>query len=202
MLIKNYLREISMKQFMYYCNIKYINAFCKECSNYNKVWTCPPHNIDVIDMLKEYNQCYLVATKIYTNDLPQSIQSLVDNDPYNIILATEAIMKDVRNKLDKVLLNVENHIPQSRAILSGKCLLCDMCSRVSDKPCRNPDMMRYSLESFGFDISRICQEIFGIEILWGGYTLPKYIILVSGIMTKESKNSYNEIMKNEIPNQW
>ena len=48
-------------------------------------------------------------------------------------------------------------------------------------PCRHPELVRPSLEAYGFDISRTTNELFGIELLWGkDGMLPKYLTLVCG----------------------
>ena len=41
------------------------------------------------------------------------------------------------------------------------------CTRAEGKPCRHPDLVRPSPETYEFDIVRTASELFGIELKWG-----------------------------------
>jgi hypothetical protein len=45
--------------------------------------------------------------------------------------------------------------------------------------------MHLSLESMGFDVASISEDILGDKILWAKESLPEYIILVSAIFSQE-----------------
>lgn len=198
MLVENLFKRVDMNYLMEYFNNQYIEMFCKECPNYGKVWTCPPHSFDLEETLRKYKTAYLVGTLIYSEELPEHIQKLVNKNPYDIEKATEIMMAEVRKKLDKELLRVEEEIPKSRAVFSGKCLFCPKCTREENNHCKNPKIMRVSLESFGFDICRICSEVLGVEIVWGLYDLPTYVILVSVILSEEEETDYSDIVEKHI----
>lgn len=198
MIVENLFKRLDMDYLMEYFNNQYIEMFCKECPNYGKVWTCPPHNFNLEGALKQYKTAYLIGSLIYSEDLPPYIQKLVDENPYDIEKATELMMKEVRKKLDVKLLEIEKKIPDSRVVFSGKCLFCEKCAREENKKCRNPEIMRVSLESYGFDICRICNEILGVEIVWGLYNLPTYVILADVVLTKDKENDYSNIIEQHI----
>lgn len=46
--------------------------------------------------------------------------------------------------------------------------------------------MRYSLEAFGFDISKTLIDLFGIELKWGSTdSLPEYYTYVSALFSNQ-----------------
>ena len=56
------------------------------------------------------------------------------------------------------------------------------CTRAEGKPCRHPDLVRPSPETYEFDIVRTASELFGIELKWGAEgKLPEYLTLVCGL---------------------
>ena len=159
----------------------YINNFrdtekflecCRACGNFGRSWGCPPFDFDTDALLAQYVKVLLVATKIY----PQQ-----HNLPIGV---SQQLIRPERIRLESRLLELEK-ISGGRAFAYiGTCLHCqsDSCVRISGLPCRHPDLVRPSLESFGFDISRTASELFGIQLLWGSDGLiPEYLTLVCGL---------------------
>ena len=159
----------------------YINNFrdrekflesCRECGNYGRSWGCPPFDFDTDALLAQYSKVLLVATKIYPqqHDLP--------------IGASQQLIRPERIRLERRLLELEQHSGGRAFAYIGTCLHCqsDSCTRISELPCRHPDLVRPSLEAFGFDISRTVSELFGIQLLWESDGLiPEYLTLVCGL---------------------
>jgi predicted metal-binding protein len=100
--------------------------------------------------------------------------------------ATYSILGEVRRNLDDRLLALEQQYPDSRAFFAGSCRLCkrEECTRIIGEPCLYPNKIRPSLESFGFDISKISLQLLNTELKWGTKErLPEYYHLVSGLFT-------------------
>ena len=46
--IENFQTEIPVEEYMKECvDVATFLEFCKECSNYGKLWCCPPYTFDV-----------------------------------------------------------------------------------------------------------------------------------------------------------
>ena len=103
----------------------------------------------------------------------------------------------VKTAFHDAMLTVEQKIPDSIMLSSGGCTLCSECTRPKGEPCRQPDRMRYSLDSFGFDLSAITEELLGIKLLWCKGRLPAYYTLIHALLEKEPASS---MVKNVLCN--
>ena len=60
-----------------------------------------------------------------------------------------------------------------------------ICKRTEGQPCRFPDKMRYSIESLGGNVGLTISRLMGIELEWMKEgTMPRYFVLVSGLLVK------------------
>ena len=142
---------------------------CRQCPNYGKSWGCPPFDYDQEEYLRQWKHVRLWAVKItpLTPGLPLS--------------ASQAFVRDERLRIERTQLEWERQQHGRSFAYVGKCLYCDRCTRPEGKPCRHPDLVRPSLEAFGFDIGKTLAELFGIELKWGAEgKMPPYLTLVSG----------------------
>jgi hypothetical protein len=57
------------------------------------------------------------------------------------------------------------------------------CSTVCRVPCRFPAESRHSLESLGFDVAAISEEMLGTKLLWTKGALPEYQVFVNGFLS-------------------
>ena len=65
MVIETYKKEIDIPTYVdKYVNVEEFLEKCKECPNYNQVWTCPPFDFSPEDYWKKYASMELVAKKI------------------------------------------------------------------------------------------------------------------------------------------
>ena len=156
-------------------------VFCKECSHYNSLWSCPPLTFDPNEYLAPYTWINLLCAKINLDN--ETIREADTKDKVktmgrNIVFA-------VKRDTDGRLRQLEAQIPGSKSISSGGCNLCENCSRTLGLPCRKPNEMRYSLDSFGLDLTAITKDVFQIEILWTKDHLPQYFTLIHAFLTKE-----------------
>lgn len=146
-------------------------GYCRQCPNYNHSWGCPPFSHDLERELRGYRNVLLIATKI----IP---------DGSNISLSeSRRLIFPERKRLEHRLLEMELLYDGRAFAYVGSCLYCPegSCTRPLGLPCRHPELVRPSLEAYGFDISRTTSELFGFKLLWGkDGLLPEYLTLVCG----------------------
>lgn len=159
---------------------KYL-AYCRECSKYNTVWSCPPLKIDADAYLSKYAWVNVVGAKII---LDHKVIEKADT-PEKIKTVGWKIVSEVKLRLEEGMRTMESRLPESVSLSSGGCSLCKTCTRKAGAACRKPDKMRYSLDAFGFNLSAITKDMLGIEIMWCKDRLPDYFTLIHGILTRE-----------------
>ncbi len=169
-------REVTLSVEEYLSRFRNAELFikrCMECRNYNRNWSCPPYSHDIPAELRQYSHITITATTITPKkkNLPLS--------EWNSIVGPE------RERVEKHLLAMEKERGGRAFGFGGTCSYCpeDECTRPKGLPCRHPELVRPSLEAYGFDISKTLAELFDIELVWGeeGF-MPEYITLVSGCM--------------------
>lgn len=151
---------------------KFLEA-CKSCSNFNNRWGCPPFDYDVEKMMAGYHNIKLYATRI------TPIEQGLPLDLYDLFLAPE------KERVESMLLAYETKCNGRAFCHVGKCRFCaeTPCARLDHKPCRHPDKVRPSLESFGFDITKTLNQLFGITIHWSkDGKMPPYLMLVCAVI--------------------
>lgn len=184
-LVNKIVKKINVDELINNCLDKNrVMNYCKECKNYNNVWSCPPYNFDTLSLIKKYKYAYIIAYKLCVN-------SSDHNNSYDSI---NNIIVDIRKKEEPNLLLIEKKYNNTCALYAGSCILCEDCSRKYNKECLNKGCMRYSLESLGFDVQMISKKFLDIEIKWASDNkLPEYFTLVSGILTNSDIDELNDI---------
>lgn len=165
-----------------YQNQEKFMAFCKECHNYNTLWSCPPLQIDANQFLQAFNYIYIIGVKVVYD--AETIQSA--NTIEKVKEITIHSLREVKNKLSETTLALEREIPDSVSLASGGCYFCERCKRCDNLPCQYPEKMRYSLDSFGFDLTAITSDLLQIELKWSKDSLPEYYTLIHALLTKNS----------------
>lgn len=155
--------------------------YCKVCPRYGNLWCCPPHRENTDAVLAPFKYVYLVGIR---TEVPESLRDMI-TDPQTIGEMAEFITKDCRRFVDSVMLGLEKAIPQSMSFHAGRCYRCEYCARLFGKECNHPDLMRPSLESYGFDVARTTEELLGFSLEWSNERLPKHITFISALFTKE-----------------
>ncbi len=173
-----------------YYNPKVFLEYCKKCKNYSKLWSCPPYDFCIDDLINKYTNVYLIGTKInFTNETINSITLDMIKD------FTYKTLADVRKEIGAGLLDIEKEHTDSISLYPGSCLICKSCTRPQNKPCRYPDRMRYSLESLGFDVSKTANYLLNTPILWSSDKLPEYFTLVSAVFTNKVIDNIKDFFK-------
>ncbi len=163
-----------------YQNREKFLAYCRECPRYNTVWSCPLLSFNVNAYLERFSWINVLCAKINLGN--RVIREA--NTPEKIKTVGWEILQSVKLDMEEKLRGLEKHISGSVSLSSGGCSLCKVCSRKNGQPCRQPDKMRYSLDAFGFDLTAITKDMFGIDILWCKERLPDYFTLIHGILTE------------------
>lgn len=166
-----------------YRDVERFIGFCKTCHTFGKSWACPPFNYDSKDILDKYEHSYVIGTQVIFSD-----EFIERSKNKEINALSQSIMRDVRASFDHKLLDIEKKYPTSKVLFAGNCHWCPnhVCTRTLDQPCRYPELIRPSLEAYGFDISKTTSDLLKLELKWGkNGMLPPYFILVSGILSNE-----------------
>ena len=156
-------------------DVRYFIELCKQCRNYGNSWLCPPFEFDVDDRLKRWNTAMIVLFRFERPkeaDTPESVK---------------ALFREHRIEMEKRLLELERKYGGLAVGLSGECPLCDECARMKGAKCVHPDKSRPSLESFGFDIGKTMEALFGVQIEWAKEgKLPQIFSLVGALFHNQS----------------
>jgi predicted metal-binding protein len=154
---------------------------CKMCPNYNKKWSCPEFNFDQLSYWKQFKEIHLLGTKMILDESMRGseYENPEINNYITIMIASE------KGRLMQVIWDMEKKIPGSRGLFAGDCKLCKSCAKKEGKPCRNPDLMRYSVESIGGNVQAVTEELLGTQIRWvENGIIPPYFTLVCGLLLK------------------
>lgn len=155
-----------------YVNVEKFLEYCKACPNYHKVWSCPPYDFDPMDIWARYENLYLYAVKFTLEEVNSEEEA-------------RKLMLKVKEEMSQTLFQKEEEIPGSLSLSAGSCSQCGTgnCQKACGKPCRNPEAMRYSIESIGGDVGRTLSKLMNIDLLWVEEgKLPEYYVLVGGLL--------------------
>ncbi len=172
MTISQQIRAIAVADYIAgYRDVERFRKLCRQCPRYGKTWHCPPYDFSV-DIVQRYSIVHLIATQV--------------TEPADI----DTVMDTVWKITHPMLMDLEKRYPDSMTF-GMACRLCakQQCTRVNGEPCRHPDMMRHSIESFGFDVSKTLSELFGITLLWGrNGQQPRQYTFLTALFTNHDIN--------------
>ena len=179
---KRYSASISVDEYIrQYVDVETFLESCKQCPNYNRIWSCPPYDFDVMEIWRKYRRLELTAIQIIFDEAyagkafsPEQMQQIIK----------QSIGK-AKQDLSEELFQKEQQIPGSVSLSAGSCSLCNgRCSREENRPCRFPDKMRYSIESLGGNVGLTISRLMGIELEWiQEGKLPHFFVLVCGLLS-------------------
>ena len=174
--LEKFTKDIPVEEYIKgYVDVPKFVEYCKVCPNYNHKWSCPPYDFAPVDYWKKFNTLKLVCYKM-TFENEDNAEKL-------------DVMYKVKSTMLEELLKMEDEIPNSITLSAGSCNNCgeNNCAKLSDKPCRFPKSMRFSIEALGGDVVKTAKDLFGIDIRWaeGEDTLP-YLILMGGLLSAKN----------------
>lgn len=153
---------------------------CKQCKNFNRVWSCPPLSFQVTDFLSPYTSAVLIGTQILY-DMEDRMRSRQDGWDLEKYLKTSYYQ--VKHQVLETLADAEGH-GESLIIGASECDGCAMCSRVDGEACRKKTMLHYSFAALGFDLGAMAKELFQVEMEWANIGLPSYHMIMNACLTK------------------
>lgn len=166
-----------------YFNRDEVHSECKACPNYAKYWSCAPYTFDEAIFLKQFEYMHIIGRQFEVP--PEDIINICE---------PKAIADYCKEKFDAIkvmtwetLLEIEDEVTDSLGLIPGNCPICEIqgmaCARKTNEPCRNPWLMRYSLESLGFNVVDLLKDELGMTIEWPqNQQLPKVLTSVSAIL--------------------
>lgn len=159
---------------------------CKECPNYGKVWMCPPHRENSLEVWKKFEEKYekldFIITKInFTKEARSRTYSL-----------DEILMKIVPNTYNKenykLMADLRKKEKETGGLFinAGPCILCTKgCQRPLGKPCKKPDKARRGWDELGTRICEAVEDHTDLELKWFDLPkgiIPEYTCVITGFM--------------------
>lgn len=182
--IVEYNAQIDIDRYLKdYVDISTFLEYCKQCPNYNQIWSCPSYDFDVEEYWKQYKHLHLYGRQIIFDNAART--RTYTEEEMNQLL--EHVLSKEKQILAEQLFALETDNPGSISLSAGNCQYCgkDNCSKKENQPCRYPDKMRYSIESLGGNVGKTISNLFHIELEWMEEgKLPSHFVLVSGLLTK------------------
>jgi len=171
---------------------------CKACPNFAKYWSCAPYTFDEAIFLKQFKFMHIIGRQFA---VPwEDIRNIRDQDAINAYCKEK--LEAVKVMTWKTLLQIEDEVEGAMRLIPGNCPICEVqgvaCARKKNEPCRNPKLLRYSLESLGFNVVDLVKYEVGMTIEWPqNQRLPKVLTSVSAILCNEEIPK--EILKKYFP---
>ena len=180
--IEKYECEVPMDEYIESCvDVSQFLEYCKQCDNYDRVWSCPSFSFDPEEYLKEYGSIRVIGYKVY---VPEEERQRIYPDKERYLMM-ETLLAQPKEDLDREMLALEAENPGSKALSGGSCLYCKPaeCAKIEGKPCRHPEKMRYSIEALGGNVGLTVTKYLGQELEWiEKGRLPRHFILVGGLL--------------------
>lgn len=188
------VKQCTIEELLKYYNPKVINKYCESCNKFSKFWSCPPLSFNDLEYISKYKYCYVISGKTYINQIPKdelnnlaehalTKYSSISNGNDEFSNTFNGLYYSFREFNDNKLLSLESHFCDTTALFSGRCLICNNCSRSNNMSCIFPNKLRYSLEGLGFDVSGIIENIVNDKIQWSNDSRPEYVTCVSGLLS-------------------
>lgn len=116
---KRYEKEIAVKDYLtQYVNVEEFLAYCKECKNYDRLWSCPSYDFKQEAYWKQYEKLYILGYQIFFEEGTTEAESL-------------RIMEEVKARMSEELFAMEAEHPGSISLSAGSCSICgkENCTR-------------------------------------------------------------------------
>lgn len=168
---QRFIKEITINDFLSrYFDGERILQKCRECPGFSKTWSCPEFDFAPQDYWKQFSVYQVICEKISMAGVKSPRE------------AEERLYLE-KPIFNREMLELEKQVPGSKALYAEECDECRTCARLSGKPCRFPEIMRYSIESLGGCGVEMVSDLFGFDVLWSdGTSIPEYYVLLGGLL--------------------
>ncbi len=134
------------------------------CGVYGKCWMCPPDVGEIHELMakiKEYDYALVY----------QTIGELEDSFDYEGMI-------EAKKEHKRVSFGIRDAFPSDKVssylhISAGGCGVCEVCSKVTNEPCRYPDKAISSLEAYGVNVSKLA-ALAGMKYINGVNTVTYF----------------------------
>ncbi len=170
---KTHIRTIPADRLGDYRDIEKFMPSCESCPSYGTRYSCPPFDFDTEEYLSSHKFAHFVLTQVFYHE--DTIE-YTRNSPER---QSEVLFKSRMEVFDMIEgLKVGKEKDGGVSIACYSCNDCKNCKRKTGEECHSLHKMRYAIAGFGFDITKIAGELFGISLLWQNETIPEYQCLV------------------------
>ena len=170
---------------------KTLIACQKGCNLFGKNGGCPPFSPDFNNLVPIYPFTYVFFLVLQTKHFPLKV---LEGNFYVKWSFVEIVLGSLIVKLEKSISQKVNGL----IVSSGRCTKCGTnhaCKLPVDGLCANPSLRTFSLESCGVLVTELMKDSFNLPLGWfnskSPRDVPKYMIKVSSILTKEKFAPYS-----------
>lgn len=180
--VERYETEVPVEEYVEQCvDVDTFLECCKQCENYNRIWSCPSFDFDALQYWKKYRFFHIIGLKL---TIPEELRrkTLTKEEQNQVI--SQILWKE-KAKLSEELFEEEKKYPGSISLSAGSCQNCkkNTCTKLEGKPCRFPEKMRYSVEALGGNVGLTVTKYLKQELEWiEEGKLPDHFMLVSGLL--------------------
>jgi predicted metal-binding protein len=146
-------RKVAVAELLPFLRKETVLDLCKQCPNFDNLWSCPPSVPDFEKFSARYNYADVFLFWAETG------QFSAEEDP------TIACYQFLKKKNRKYMLKLEEE-KSGRAVFSFSCDLCAKCRKKEGEPCKKPKELRFNLTAFGFMIEDLSKVLMNHQISW------------------------------------
>ena len=121
-----------------------VRQMCQACGRYAKHWSCPPG-------CGTLEECTRKVAQYSRGILVQTVGQLEDEFDGEAMMETQQLHKERFEAFCALLKGVD-----ALKLGAGCCTVCSQCA-YPDAPCRFPEKMVSSMESYGIVVAEVCK---------------------------------------------
>ena len=162
-----------------------VESFCRQCDGYGRRWCCPPLDESLVRRLLSYPRVTLMACVITPDDTDQPVACAME------------LMRPEIIRINRSLIERERLTGGLATGFAGNCSFCgdQPCTRPEGQACRHPELVRPSLEAFGFDLVSTARDLLGLEMLWSSDgSLPARLTLLTALFHNNELREMGELI--------
>ena len=169
--------ELPIAAILPYLNPEEFNAYCQTgCENFSKKWTCPPHCPPFKEYAAEHTHIKLILYK-------------TDCDQFSFIESEDRALRAYNFAKDLLQENLRKSESESQRFIGpNSCEICPICKAAQADACHLPHLIRYNLVAFGFNVTKIMEELFQHQLEWAkAGEVPNQVSSVGAVLLKKGK---------------
>ena len=134
------------------------------CGNYGKNWACPPDAGGITELIAELRSYEYILVWQTVGEL---------EDSYDFEGMVEAGKLHTRTINEARAFCPEEPFSRYLCLGAGGCSVCEVCAKRTGEPCRHPDLMTPSLETYGVNVSKLAPAA-GMKYINGQNTVTYF----------------------------